>query len=236
MIDLDPNDISLALLRHHLLQPPMGVTPRVISKREGTTWAIVLVTHNETDPDTPLVIAHGNDGRLVSRLLPQLLAVNRRYLFIIPLQLRPMLRGLLRDVEYGRQCLLYSCHGLALDRPIKNVFKVNGPGENYAYRKLSNGKQAAEASVNWQGDTFAEVGVYTRKEFRGRGFAKDVVFCLTREVLQSGRWPLYVVSRHNRASIAVCEALGYQFSGHSEFEAVGRYSQPALTQRLRQST
>lgn len=233
---LDPSDISFALLRHHLSVAPIDTERKVFSTGEGIDWAIVVVTHNDSDPDAPLVIVHGSQGRLVRPLLEEALTADRRYLFIVPIQLRPLLRSVLREVEYGRRCLLYSCHSLALNRDIQDVTRAIPAEGCYAYRKqLAAGKWASEARVNWQSECFAEVGVYTKKEFRGRGFAKDVVFALTREILASGRWPLYVVSRHNAVSIAVCQALGYQYSGKSEYEAEGRYSPRANHLRSRRT-
>lgn len=228
---LDSSDVSFALLRHHLLFAPTNPERRVFSAQEGLDWAIVMVTHNDSDPDAPLVIIHGSQGRLIRPLLEEALTADRRYLFIVPNQLRPLLKSVLREIEYGRHCLIYSCHSLVLNRDLEDVVRANPLEGCYTYHKQLAGKWASEARVNWQVECFAEVGVYTKKEFRGRGFAKDVVFALTREILASGRWPLYVVSRHNAASIAVCQALGYQYSGKSEYEAVGLYS--PHTNRLR---
>lgn len=224
LADLDAADIALALLRHHLLQPPAGASPKLHSARSGADWGLVLVTANETDPDAPLVIVHGSQGQLLRSLLDQALVRDQRYLFIVPSSLRPLLRSVLSETEYGRQCLLYSCRRLLLDRQASDLVRVTGPSATYAYRRLVDGRTASEARVNWQVEHFAELGVYTKKEYRGRGFAKDVVYAAAREVLASGRCPLYVVSRHNRASIAVCEALGFHYTGISEYETVGRFS------------
>jgi predicted GNAT family acetyltransferase len=80
----------------------------------------------------------------------------------------------------------------------------------------------AAAGTNWRSPYFAEVGVWTRAGFQGRGLAKAVVSACTAELLQEGIRPLYIVAEGNAASIRVCEALGYRFSGDKEFSCRGR--------------
>ncbi len=53
-------------------------------------------------------------------------------------------------------------------------------------------------------------GVYTRKGFRGRGYAKAVVSALTREALTSGAIAGLHVEVGNESAIRVYEGLGYR--------------------------
>ena len=56
--------------------------------------------------------------------------------------------------------------------------------------------------------TAEEAGVETHPDFRGRGFAGEVVAAWARAVRESGRTPLYSTSWTNHASVAVARKLG----------------------------
>jgi predicted GNAT family acetyltransferase len=80
----------------------------------------------------------------------------------------------------------------------------------------------AAAEANWCSPYFAEVGVWTEEDYRGRGLARAVVSACTSELLKEGIKPLYIVAEGNVASIRVCGALGYRFTGYREFSCQGR--------------
>jgi RimJ/RimL family protein N-acetyltransferase len=89
--------------------------------------------------------------------------------------------------------------------------------------EIKDGKKViAAAGTNWCSPYFAEVGVWTEEDYRGRGLARAVVSACTSELLKEGITPLYIVAEGNAASIRVCEALGYRFSGYREFSCRGR--------------
>ena len=83
-------------------------------------------------------------------------------------------------------------------------------------------KVIAAAGANWCSPYFAEVGVWTQEGYRGRGLAKAVVSACTSELLEERIRPLYIVAERNAASIRVCEALGYRFTGYRKFSCKGR--------------
>jgi RimJ/RimL family protein N-acetyltransferase len=89
--------------------------------------------------------------------------------------------------------------------------------------EIRGGENAiAAAGTNWRSPYFAEIGVWTQEGLRGRGLAKAVVSACTSELLKEGIKPLCIVAEGNTASIRVCEALGYRFSGYREFSCRGR--------------
>lgn len=220
---IGPSDIRFALLRYHLLYDSRRGQARVHSLTRGDDWALLLVTHNQTDPSAPLVIAHGSRP-LVRRLMAEALSPGKRYLFILPSELKATLRAHSHSPEYGALCLLYSCHMKPVASSTKTVVRFPDEHGCFCYRLLSDGSAVSEARVNWRTDSYAEVGVYTKRDYRGRGFAKAVLSSLTMEILALGLNPLYVVNRKNRASITLCEAVGYRQSGAAEYETVAIYS------------
>ncbi len=224
-ISIDPLDIRFALFRHHLLYDSRRRQAKLYSLARGDEWALLLVTHNQTDPSAPLVLAHGS-RHLVRRLMANALKPGQRYLFIMPAELKAMLRTQSHSREYGALCLLYSCPVPPPASPAQTIVRFSDDS-CFGYRVLIDGLVVSEARVNWLTDCFAEIGVYTKRDHRGRGFAKAALNCLTTELLAAGLRPLYVVNRNNRASIAVCEAVGYSPSDSSEFEAVATYSRGA---------
>ena len=80
------------------------------------------------------------------------------------------------------------------------VFGVRGPRE----------RVISWAALKLKSDTVWELAVATDADYRGRGFARDVVSAATRFVLESGRIPLYVHDRDNSTSAFVARAVGYQ--------------------------
>lgn len=228
---LDPLDIRFALFRYHLLYDSRHKQAKVHYQTRGEEWALLLVTHNQTDPSAPLVIAHGSRP-LVRRLMAQALRPGKRYLFIMSPALKALLNAQTHSVEYGATCLLYSCSATTALPAEAAVVRFPGRNGCCGYRVPIGGLIASEARINWQTDRFAEVGVYTKRDFRGRGFAKAALHHLTREILALGLRPLYVVNRSNLASIAVCAAVGYRLSDALEYETVAIYSGTA--HRLRE--
>jgi ribosomal protein S18 acetylase RimI-like enzyme len=109
-------------------------------------------------------------------------------------------------------------------RPEINVLLVSGtsPDGTPRFEIRSAGNKAGElAGVNWQSERFAEVYVHTDPAVRGRGWGKSVVSALARQLLQSGRAPLYVVAQSNEYSIRLAEAVGFIDTGYRELVAQG---------------
>ena len=62
----------------------------------------------------------------------------------------------------------------------------------------------------WDTDpTFADIGVMTHPDHRGRGLGHAVVAEMTRSIDRAGRIPMYRCNHHNTASRALCRAVGY---------------------------
>lgn len=83
----------------------------------------------------------------------------------------------------------------------------------YYYAVIEGGEIAATAAVC---NRLPEVGVvcdvYTKPEFRGRGFAKAVVSATTRAVVESNALALLYVEVGNEPAMRVYESLGYRVS------------------------
>ncbi len=217
------NDVSTALLRYHLHLKPSGNRPP-IHVQDGDAQGVLGFARNPLDPEAPLVLMLTNHLRLVPALLQAALLPSSRYTFIVNADCRSTLKAHLRDIEYERNCLVYTCDQLVTTRKLDEVKRYNLADSRFGYTRLVDGVKASDARVNWLTEGFAELGVHTKKEFRGRGYAKDAVAALTSEILAGGRKPVYVVGRKNLASIAVCEALGYTLSSYGEYECVARYA------------
>ena len=59
-------------------------------------------------------------------------------------------------------------------------------------------------------DRYADIGVYTRKEVRGRGYATAAASLVVREVQAGERTPIWSAGAHNTASLRVAQKLGFQ--------------------------
>lgn len=218
-----PDDISAALLRYHLLLAPSSDKPPVYLQ-EGDAKGVLGFARNPLDPGAPLVLMLVTQGRLIPVLMQTALLPGLRYTFIVNSEYRSLLRTNLRDIEYERHCLVYTCDEMRSRRKLDEVSRYEVPGGRFGYIRCINGQKVADARVNWLTEQFAEIGVHTKKEFRGRGYAKDVVAALSVDILTGGRRPVYVVGHKNLASISVCESLGYTLSTYREYECVARYA------------
>lgn len=77
----------------------------------------------------------------------------------------------------------------------------------------SEGEIGASATVNWMSPHFADVTVYTNPQYRQRGWGRSVVTALVKQLLQSGRTPLYEVVQSNEASIQLARRVGFRNTG-----------------------
>jgi GNAT superfamily N-acetyltransferase len=80
------------------------------------------------------------------------------------------------------------------------VFAIRGPRE----------RVISWAALKLKSDAVWEIAVATEADYRGRGFARDVVSAATTYVLDHGRVPIYIHDRDNSTSAFVARALGYQ--------------------------
>jgi RimJ/RimL family protein N-acetyltransferase len=57
---------------------------------------------------------------------------------------------------------------------------------------------------------YAEIGVYTQKEYWGRGYATAAASLLAQAVQEIGRIPIWGAGAHNEASLRVAQKLGFE--------------------------
>jgi RimJ/RimL family protein N-acetyltransferase len=80
----------------------------------------------------------------------------------------------------------------------------------------SESQVIASAWLNWQSPRFAEISVRTQSGYRRRGLGRSVVAAAAQYILETGRTPLYIVSKQNEASIQLAESLGFANTGAKE--------------------
>jgi GNAT superfamily N-acetyltransferase len=79
------------------------------------------------------------------------------------------------------------------------VFGVRGP----------RNRVVSWAALKLKSDTVWEIAVATEADYRGRGFARDVVSAAARYTLEQGKIPIYVHDRDNSTSAFVARAVGF---------------------------
>jgi RimJ/RimL family protein N-acetyltransferase len=172
---------------------------------------------------TPLVVMRAYSNDVLSTLLYSRLDQGREYLFAVKEQMASVLRRCLItwDEHYN---LIYTVDEKSFRPDSRHLAEVREG--RFLRFEIRDGEDAiAAAGPNWRSPYFAEVGVWTREGYRGRGLARAVVSACTSELLKEGIKPLYIVAEGNTASIRVCEALGYHFTGYREFSCKGRLRQ-----------
>jgi len=80
------------------------------------------------------------------------------------------------------------------------IFGVRGP----------HGRLVSWAALKLKTDQIWEVAVATESDYRGRGFARDVVSAATRHALDEGKLAIYIHDRDNTTSAFVARAVGDQ--------------------------
>jgi GNAT superfamily N-acetyltransferase len=80
------------------------------------------------------------------------------------------------------------------------IFGVRGP----------HGRLVSWAALKLKSNRVWEIAVATEADYRGRGYARDVVSAATRHTLEQGRVAIYIHDRDNTTSAFVARAVGYQ--------------------------
>jgi GNAT superfamily N-acetyltransferase len=80
------------------------------------------------------------------------------------------------------------------------IFGVRGP----------RGRLVSWAAIKLKSDSVWELAVATEPDYRGRGYARDVVAAAASYTLDRGRLPIYIHDRDNRTSAFVARAIGFQ--------------------------
>jgi RimJ/RimL family protein N-acetyltransferase len=73
-----------------------------------------------------------------------------------------------------------------------------------------SGRIVATALVAACSERYADIGVYTREGYRGRGYATAAASLVAQAVQEEGRTPLWGAGSHNRASQRVAQKLGFR--------------------------
>jgi RimJ/RimL family protein N-acetyltransferase len=183
----------------------------------------LAICQTRHDLFTPLVVMRADSDDVLSSLLSDHLDKRRKYLLAVKERRASVLRRCLLtwDEHYN---LIYTVDEVSF-RPSSRhlVEKVAQEEDRFPRFEIRDGeKVVAAAGANWCSPYFAEVGVWTQEDYRGRGLAKAVVSACTSELLEEGIRPLYIVAESNAASIRVCETLGYRFTGYMEFSCKGK--------------
>jgi len=80
------------------------------------------------------------------------------------------------------------------------IFGVRGP----------HGRLVSWAALKLKSDLVWELAVATEADYRGRGYARDVVSAAAGFTLDHNRLPIYIHDRDNSASAFVARAVGFQ--------------------------
>ena len=80
------------------------------------------------------------------------------------------------------------------------IFGVRGP----------HGRLVSWAALKLKSDLVWELAVATEADYRGRGYARDVVSTATQFTLDHNRLPIYIHDRDNSSSAFVARAVGFQ--------------------------
>jgi RimJ/RimL family protein N-acetyltransferase len=182
----------------------------------------LAICQTRHDLFTPLVVMRADSDDVLSTLLFDHLDEGREYVFAVKERVASVLKRCLItwDEHYN---LIYTVDEATFRPDFRRLVGKVAREDRFPRFEIREGENAiAAAGTNWRSPYFAEVGVWTQEGFRGRGLAKAVVSACTSELLEEGIKPLYIVAEGNTASIRVCEALGYRFSGYREFSCRGR--------------
>jgi GNAT superfamily N-acetyltransferase len=80
------------------------------------------------------------------------------------------------------------------------IFGIRGP----------HARLVSWAAIKLKSDSVWELAVATEADYRGRGYARDVVAAAAKYTLEQGRLPIYIHDRDNGTSAFVARAVGFQ--------------------------
>lgn len=211
---IQQDDAHQAILAYYMLHHPAGRVRLHLSRNEhGKLCAALAECVTGYDLFRPLVVMLADDDDALRRVLQEAMPRGRPCLILGPLYYAPVWREVLVFNE-ETVCRLYVLEP-AQFAPIINVLVTAGrtPDGLPRYEIRSPQKVLAFASVNWRSPRFAEVGVFTEPEARGRHWGESVVSALCAELLGQGVTPLYLADEANEASKRLAERLGFRDTG-----------------------
>ena len=208
------DDPETAVFAYYLLHHPAGRTRLHLARdARGQPRGALAECVTGYDLFRPLVTMLADNDEALRALLRQAMAHNRPCLLLGPLHYAPVWREMVR-IEEEIICRLY-----VLDRvrfqPIINVLvtRAQSPEGLPRYEIRSPEKSLAAANLNWRSPRFAEVGVRTEPEARGRRWGESVVSALCAELISAGITPLYLAEEENEASRRLAERVGFRETG-----------------------
>ena len=169
----------------------------------------------------PIVVLRTPSAGVAVDLLRQALVPGRPYYLITTPDLRDAVAEVV-DIERPEINHVYQLD-LFRFQPSINVLVVaeKGPSGLPRFVIRSQGEIAAESGLNWYSAHFAELFVRTAPAAQRRGWGRALLIACTTWVVRSARQPLYVVSKSDRPSITLAEAVGYVDTGAREFAGEG---------------
>ena len=195
---------------------------RLFAHDQEIVVGFLAICQTAHDLFTPLVVMRADSDDVLSTLLSDHLGEGREYLFAAKERRASVLKRCLItwDEHYN---LIYTVDEASFRPDSGHLIEKVAREYRFPRFEIKDGEDViATAATNWCSPHFAEVGVCTQEGHQGRGLAKAVVSACTSELLKEGSKPLYIVAEGNAASIRVCEALGYRFTGYREFSCRGR--------------
>jgi RimJ/RimL family protein N-acetyltransferase len=219
---LDEGSAADAMAVYYALYHPDERTRLFVQQEEKrqNTRAYVAVCRTGIDLFRPLLTMRLDidDPEGAARLIHRALTPGASVFIHGPLAYRPLLSALF-DIKLEQQLRLFAL-SQARFQPVVNVLVMRSATPDGLPRYIirpsnaeSENEIGASAALNWQSPDFAEVTVYTNPQYRNRGWGRSVVSALARDLLQSGKTPLYQVSPQNEASLNVAHALGFVDTG-----------------------
>jgi len=80
-----------------------------------------------------------------------------------------------------------------------------------------DGEIVATALCSGRSERYADVGVYTRQDYRGRGLSTAAAALVARQVQARGLVPIWSTGEHNAASLRVARKLGFVEAGRRRY-------------------
>jgi len=82
---------------------------------------------------------------------------------------------------------------------------------------IVDGEIVATALSSGRSERYADVGVYTRQEYRGRGLSTAAAALVARQLQARGLLPIWSTGGHNSASLRVAHKLGFAEVGRRQY-------------------
>jgi RimJ/RimL family protein N-acetyltransferase len=216
---LVPTDPADALTAYYaLMHDPRRTSLRLHHTPGGYVDGFAAVCQTGRDLFVPLVVMRA-PHEVVRDLLLSALQPGRPYTLILGPPMRDAVAQTM-SLEDERVNAVLEFDPRAY-REVVNVMVQ--PGRGTFRFEIRVGEEAASAAgVNWHSDQMAEMYIYTRSDYQGRGWGRAVGTRCIQAILEAHLLPLYTVREDNAASLRLAEELGFRDNGVREFECLGQ--------------